>query len=313
LNSVPEYLSSILQIVDYGLKTNSYKFALLRALADYGEQGASDDFVTHHWLAQRFVEYYWPLTLTFRVRQATDPTRDPVIMRFIRQQATELSLSPNILVREYRRKYPKRYETLLKSCCDVGGCFDEVIPRFHNVHRGHVRAPLYDAEEDGLRLKTGVAVFLKDYSRTLQLLAIGGWVRFTEQFTTAPRLYEKIAGLPPERKQHRYRKFLSEQQQQCFYCEVGGVPLDVEHVIPWSFLLEDRIWNLVLACQRCNSAKGDRIPSEICLSKLRERNAGLLKLLASGTLPADQRDVRRDLQEFASRDLDAHVRCRWLP
>jgi hypothetical protein len=207
----------------------------------------------------------------FRVRQATDPTRDPVIMRFLRREAAELRLSPNCPVGKYRRIYPKNYGTLLKSCCDLGGCFDEVLPRFHNVHRGHVRAPLYDAGENELTLRTGVAEFLRDYSRTLQLLAIGGWVRFTEQFTTAPRLYEKIAGLPPERRPHRYRAFLSEEHKQCFYCEVAGVPLDVEHVIPWSFVLEDRIWNLVLACQRCISTKGDRIPQDIYLSRLRKR------------------------------------------
>jgi hypothetical protein len=51
-----------------------------------------------------------------------------------------------------------------------------------------------NAGENGIRLRTGVAEFLRDYSRTLQLLAIGGWVRFTEQFTAAPRLYEKIVG-----------------------------------------------------------------------------------------------------------------------
>jgi len=211
---MPEYLTSILQILDYGLKTNSYKFALLRAMADYGEQGPADDLITRRWLAQRFVEYYWPLTLTFRVRQATDPTRDPVIMRFIRQEATELSLSPSCQVHKYRREYTKRYEALLKWCCDPGGCFDEVIPRFHNVHRGHVRAPLYDAGENGLRLK----------------------------------------------------------------------------------------------CQKCNSAKGDRMPQELYLSKLRERNAGLLNSLHSGALAPAQREVRRDIQEFASRDLDAHIR-----
>jgi len=304
-----EYLKSILQILDYGLKTNSYKFALLRALADYGQEGAADELVTRLWLAERFVEYYWALTLTFRVRQATDPSRDPVIMRFIRQESAELGLLPNCPVREFRKKHPMNYAALLKSCCDVGGCFDEVIPRFHNVHRGHVRALLYDSGEDGLRLKMGVADFLKDYSRTLQLLAIGGWVRFTEQFTTAPRLYEKIAGLPPERKQYRYRRFLSQCQEQCFYCAADDLPLDVEHVIPWSFVLEDRIWNLLLACQKCNGTKGDRVPHELYLPKLRERNVGLLKLLASGSLAAsDLRDVRRDLQEFASRDLDVHIR-----
>jgi len=109
---MPKYLTSILQILDYGLKTSSYKFALLRALADYGEQGAADDLISHRWLAQRFVEYYWPLTLTFRVRQATDPTRDPVIMRFVRQEAAELRLSPNCQLHKYRKENPKRYEVL---------------------------------------------------------------------------------------------------------------------------------------------------------------------------------------------------------
>jgi hypothetical protein len=74
--------------------------------------------------------------------KATDPSRDPVIMPFIRQESAELSLSPNCRVHEFRKKYPKRYETLLKTCCDLGGCFDEVVLRFHNVHRGHVRALL---------------------------------------------------------------------------------------------------------------------------------------------------------------------------
>ena len=55
---MPDYLNSILQILDYGFKTNSYKFALLRALADYGENGAADDLVPPLWLAERFIKYY---------------------------------------------------------------------------------------------------------------------------------------------------------------------------------------------------------------------------------------------------------------
>jgi hypothetical protein len=50
--------------------------------------------------------------------------------------------------------------------------------------------------------------FLHQHSRVLELLSLGSWVQFTEQFTTAPRLYEKIAGLPPERK-HANREQLT--------------------------------------------------------------------------------------------------------
>jgi hypothetical protein len=41
---------------------------------------------------------------------------------------------------------------------------------------------------------------------------------------------------------------------------------------------------------------------------MRERNAGFLNALESGAFAQAQREVRRDLQEFASRDLDAHIR-----
>jgi hypothetical protein len=40
---------------------------------------------------------------------------------------------------------------------------------------------------------------------------------------------------------------------------------------------------------------------------LKERNAGLLKSFVAGVLAQTQREVRRDLQEFASRDLDGAV------
>ncbi len=63
---MPEYLNSILQVLDYGLTTNPYKFALPRALADYGEEGAADDLVSRQWLAGKFIEYYWPLALRVR-------------------------------------------------------------------------------------------------------------------------------------------------------------------------------------------------------------------------------------------------------
>ena len=50
------------------------------------------------------------------------------------------------------------------------------------------------------------------------------------------------------------------------------------------------------------------MPEDLYFSRLRERNAGLLKMLLAGTLAQAQRELRRDLQEFASRDADAHIR-----
>jgi hypothetical protein len=304
-----DYFTSIIQIIDHGLKTNSYKFALLRALADYGSLRPTSDRITFAWLGDRFLAYYWPLTVTFRVRQATDPTRDPVIMRFIREEVSTLGLGSSYRFQDFREKHADCYRRLLEKCCANEGCFDEVIPRFHNVRRG--REPIeriYAQEGDGVTLNDGAGQFLTSHHRVLNLLAIGGWVKFTEQYSFAPRLYEKIAGIPPERKQERYRAFLvAFQGTRCFYCDEESTQLHIDHVVPWSFVLEDRIWNLILACRDCNCTKSDRTPDNEMLLKLTSRNSALIRCLQTGELPLDGAAVRRDLQGFSHETLRAHL------
>jgi 5-methylcytosine-specific restriction endonuclease McrA len=304
---VPEYLSTVLQVLDRGLKTNSYKFALLRALADHGTQDRPAGTVTFDWVAERFISYYWPLTVTFRVRQATDPTRDPVIMKFIRLEITELGMPPSTRLNEYRHAYADRYQALVARCSSPGGCFDEVIPRFHNVRGSGVPALLYECIGKQLHLQRDVPEFLADYQKTLRLLAIGAWVEFTEQFTFAPRLYQKIAGTPPERRHERYRRFLSQTQgTTCFYCGTETAGLHVDHVIPWSFVLEDCVWNLVLACQSCNTAKSDRTPDDRSMNKLIQRNASLLVALSAEGI-ARPVPAKRDLRGFTAAGLEAQI------
>ena len=73
----------------------------------------------------------------------------------------------------------------------------------------------------------------------------------------------------------KYLKLLLAESQSCFYCESEFcerlVPT-VDHVIPWSFLLEDDIGDLVLACGRCNAGKSDWLPTDVFIRKLLLRN-----------------------------------------
>ena len=143
--------------------------------------------------------------------------------------------------------------------------------------------------------------FLKEYSDVIEDLAIGAWVRFTEQYTNAPRLYEKIKGARPERKHlAHYRRFLLEfHGNQCFYCEWNfNGTAHVDHVIPWCYVLADRVWNLVLACKTCNADKSNRTPTDHYINLLLDRNR---------KLPPDHKDLR----EFSSKDLEEHIRT-WV-
>lgn len=49
--------------------------------------------------------------------------------------------------------------------------------------------------------------------------------------------------------------------------------IHVDHFIPWSFIKDDKLWNFVLSCPKCNEAKNDRLPDEMCLERIIQRNS----------------------------------------
>lgn len=55
--------------------------------------------------------------------------------------------------------------------------------------------------------------------------------------------------------------------------------ISVDHVIPWSFMYSDDIWNLVLTSRKFNSSKNNSIPTEEMIHKLEERNNDLIKTI----------------------------------
>jgi hypothetical protein len=78
------------------------------------------------------------------------------------------------------------------------------------------------------------------------------------------------------------------QRGRCFYCR-AAMPLiaaDVDHFFPW--ILRERrempdadgIWNLVLACRRCNRGEQGKfaaVPASALVARLHERNEWLIQ------------------------------------
>lgn len=57
----------------------------------------------------------------------------------------------------------------------------------------------------------------------------------------------------------------------------------MDHVIPWSFLVDDQLWNLVPACGGCNGRMGGSLPDLRTCALLERRNkskAGSIDRLA---------------------------------
>ena len=77
-----------------------------------------------------------------------------------------------------------------------------------------------------------------------------------------------------------YRHILYEEfeTKTCFYCgkKLDEEKIHVDHFIPWSFIKDDNLWNLVLSCPKCNLNKKDKLPNIDFLTRILDRNQTLL-------------------------------------
>jgi hypothetical protein len=304
-----QYISALYQIVRKGSKTNSYKFALWRALARLAPHTAEQNpKISKQDLAAVFLEYYWPLEVKYHIRQGNDPDKDPIVMVFIRDLLRVAKIAEGETLRDFHRRTPAEYEVLLGRVAREA--FNDVIPRFHIVRGVPIKPSLFTFSGgvgkvgDTIELTGGGRQFLIDYGKIVDYVAVSGWVHFTEGFTSAPRLHDKIDGGDLKRgpiAQWR-RALLAIQGGKCFYDESHGmVTPEVDHVLPWTFVAEDKTWNLVLACRKCNNEKRDRLVHTAALERLCVRN----KQILSGQI--DSRFLHH-FEEWHSRDLSSHIR-----
>ena len=76
---------------------------------------------------------------------------------------------------------------------------------------------------------------------------------------------------------YEVREYLLEKyNRKCYYCDKKNIPLDIEHVIPKSIKVDNRVSNLVIACKECNSEKRDIHPNDLD-GKIGERARKALK------------------------------------
>ena len=101
-------------------------------------------------------------------------------------------------LRDFQTRMPEKYRTLVAQMAREA--FDDVIPRFHKVRGERIEPKIYTYT--GVEGRAGELIeltgesrhFLIEYRRLVDYVAVSGWVRFTEQFTSAPKLHDKIEG-----------------------------------------------------------------------------------------------------------------------
>ena len=289
--------SAFVSIMTQGAKNNTYKFALARFLLDHCHGTGPRTDIRYAEIAGGFFDYYWMQECKSRLRQGPS-NQTPLVIQIIRDEFSD-DYYPQTLDR-IKRKEPAAVERCVGRI--TAKCFDDVVPRFEDdaehylgMRRGgspdrrvfyHYLAMEYDDSARNKRIDPGGGIslnphaveFLRDNYEPLFRTVVLEWIKFLEKRNFGiPRMAEKIGGrmLGP-RDQSRFKRYLEPFADRCFYCNAGLEPgrcTHVDHVLPYDYVGDTDLWNLVLACQSCNCAKSGGLPPRRYIVKLKERNS----------------------------------------
>ncbi len=270
--------------------SSSYKPALLKALIRIASTPADIDIAFDR-LGAEFLRLYWTQTVVFRLRQAPSLAKEPEVVQEIRRVATANRVRD---LRELPISERKKLESRLARVLPIN-----VVDAFHASAPASM-PPLFErATKNSIRLTADTQAFLRENAGALQAIANLWWARYLEKVNQlAPLIVQKVERDGARRTSvAKYSELLRALDgPRCFYCErnvSGGLKGHVDHVIPWSFMLADPLWDLVLACENCNLAKSDVLPHRDYLTKLTTRHVQRAKIavppsIASVLLPADE-------------------------
>jgi 5-methylcytosine-specific restriction endonuclease McrA len=292
-----QFLRRLQRLLDEGLFTSTYKFALLQALADLAVERDADIDGSLRLpiaaIAEKFIEYYWRQSLPFHapvgaasaatLRQNTD--QQAAIIRLIE----EARLRCDGMLQAARQD-DEHWNDLLVEVARV----IRVMPLWKLQTIGRqpceflYRRDEYRKADDTIRLLPGVAEALRNFHGLVTHLVRSGWV---EQVRKIPAnwlvlgegatLEEFLFGTD-RATLAAYRDILCRHQaRQCFYCgkRVTGAG-DLDHFIAWSRYPVDTPHNFVLADSRCNGQKSDYLAATKHLGKWSETNLASPELSA---------------------------------
>ena len=273
---------------------NTYKMAWAKSLVEICSSLNSNGSVIEITLSDighKFLKYYWNHTIFFDLVQGSNPLKPPVILSLVKNLIDKYFEAISKKQPELFEKVEDRFEHIgLKEAYEktVSGIVrilkNDVSWRFDNINDGSDKLYNYTQKSDSLFISNINAQVLKEHEQDLYDLINYRWSLILESFNSAPRINKKVR-IIDERNIKRnsltkFKKYLDIENPNhyCFICgkETTEKELAIDHVIPWSYMYSDDIWNLVYVCQRCNSIKSNVIPNKIQVDRLKERNVRML-------------------------------------
>lgn len=293
-----EYVRQWFEIIEKMQNTNTYKLAwgrgILEIIAETPlEFNQSKVVISLSQIAQKMLKYYWNQTYFFSLRQGP-VAQEPKILPIVRE-AIEFYRDKNQTMMPvwynygstFLKNHPDFYNRVITKITRI--LPENVAWRFLNI--SGIQQPLYqlNIKEKQIEFSFEQAVYLKEDAVLLAQFINYKWAQLLEKFNKSPKISSKVSG---SQEQDIRRSSLADYKKILLELQPNHTPIDfysdqvielkdvsVDHVIPWSFVFSDDLWNLVITTKSFNSIKSNTIPSQAAIQQLNLRNQIILPLL----------------------------------
>ena len=296
-----EKLKKISEAIKNCRVTNTYKMAWLRALTEYLSLNPSQKTINLEPLAVLIFQYYWNQTIYFKLKQGSNPNVEPEILKIVKDEINRFqNATQNFLPIKYLRVQDQVQVNTTKI---IRVLKKDVIKRFNNDIN------LYDFDSNNNKIKVHNPNLLVTFADIIFELVNYRWVSILEDFNYfSPRIAYKVRGAGTENirrgnlnKFHSYIE-IENPQRLCFITgiQLNSENLSVHHVIPWSYMYSDDLWNLVYVDKNENSRLSNSIPNQVIIDKLKQRNNILKNRMENLNI---RNKIYNDLKYAIDRDL----------
>ena len=276
------YLKKTLDLINNGSMDNTYKMSWIRSIVETCEKNPKKK-IHFDDLSKLIFKYYWNQCIFFNLNQSHNRKKKPEIIQIVEKSIEDYQLL----------KGSKKKVTFLRVEKDVkipdtkisSVLKKDVCERFLNLGKQTHKIYDYDlTKREIVVLKPGV---LKTYSDILYNAINYRWTQELETMDGSPRISKKIKGVDRDQLPRRgnlniFREFIEIEnpKRKCFLTgkSISGTA-SIDHVIPWSYMYSDDLWNLVYVLPKENSSKSNRLPNKELIEKLKRRNMKLLKFM----------------------------------
>lgn len=288
---IPTYIENWLTIIEQMNNDNTYKLAWGRAIIEcicFDNYCVEENklIIKFADISKCMIKYYWNQLFFFKLKQSPYNDKEPIICKYVKKLIEEWKNNKHSAIPiwydeiEVKNNNKDLFESILKKISKT--LHENVSWRFKNTSSGIVEIYEYSKENSTISISFDDAMLIKnDYGIILSKLLNYKWTQLLEKFNYQPKIASKVSGISCNklRRQNlvKYKnELLKEYNGKAidFYTgeELDNDDISVDHVIPWSFMYSDDIWNLVLTSRSHNSSKNNSIPSAQTIEKLKERN-----------------------------------------